>query len=278
MSTTTLCPTCNTRFKISQEQLEAYNGLVRCGRCQAVFDAREHLQDDTPSPQLDLPILIHAQGQEENGVQSTGQPETHALPDNSSAPAASPNVVAAAAPITQAQKIKFANHFDDTLSQSPPKKKPRWPLVAANMVLLLVLLGQCAYFFRVHLAASMPGLKPALVSYCKLLQCTVPLPRKVDLMSIESSSLEADPLQPSVITLNAILRNLAPYAQIYPNLELTFTNEQNSPVGRRTLSPAEYLGPGTDEQQGLPPNYEFNITLNLDTSDLKPSGYKLFIF
>lgn len=56
MSTTTQCPQCNTRFKVSQEQLDAHQGLVRCGRCQAVFNAAEHLQDDQPSPQLDLPI------------------------------------------------------------------------------------------------------------------------------------------------------------------------------------------------------------------------------
>ncbi|MGC2456960.1 MAG: zinc-ribbon and DUF3426 domain-containing protein [Gallionellaceae bacterium] len=277
MSTTTLCPTCNTRFKISQEQLEAHNGLVRCGRCQAVFDAREYLQDDTPSPQLDLPILENWQPQEEHEAPDSGQPDTTSPLGNAAAHAEYPVATGTAVPIIQAEKIPSANLPDETLFQSPPKQRG-WPLIAANIMLLLVLLGQCAYFFRIQLAASMPGLKPALVSYCKVFHCTVPLPRKVDLMSIESSSLEADPLQPSVITLNAILRNQAPYIQAFPNMELTFTDEQNSPVGRRTFSPAEYLGAGNDEQQGFLPNHEFNITLNLDTSDLRPSGYKLFIF
>jgi predicted Zn finger-like uncharacterized protein len=276
MSTTTLCPTCNTRFKISEEQLDAYNGLVRCGRCQAVFDARENLQDDTPSPQLDLPILSDGQLREEQDAAEAGQLETPESPGDTLPVAEIPNE-SVAAPITQPLKITFA-HVPDVDTELPPPGKPRWPLIAANLMLLLVLLGQCAYFFRVQLAASMPGLKPALVSYCKFFQCTVPLPRKLDLMSIESSDLEADPDRPSIITLNAILRNQARYTQALPNLELTLTDLQNRPVARRTFSPADYLSPGNDEQQGLMPNRELNIKLNFDTSDLKPSGYKLFIY
>jgi predicted Zn finger-like uncharacterized protein len=272
MSTTTLCPTCNTRFKISHEQLEARNGLVRCGRCQAVFDAREHLLDDTPSPQLDLPMLADLQRQE--GAADTGQLRF----GDATAHAEHPIGNRTAEPISQAQKIAFASlPNDDTLSRSP-SRPPRWPLVTANIMLLLALLVQGTHYYRVQLAASMPGLKPALVAYCNFFRCTVPLPRKLDLMSIESSDLVADPAQPNIITLSAILRNQARYAQAFPNLELTLTDDQNRPLARRTFSPADYLGPGNDEQQGLPPSREFNIALNLDTTDLKASGYKLFIF
>ena len=64
MSTITQCPTCNTRFKVTQEQLDAHQGLVRCGCCQAVFNATEYLQDDKSSPQLDLPIAPETPRQE----------------------------------------------------------------------------------------------------------------------------------------------------------------------------------------------------------------------
>lgn len=137
---------------------------------------------------------------------------------------------------------------------------------------------QAAYFFRVELAANLPGLKPALTAYCELLQCTVPLPQKADLVSIESSDLEADPAQLNVIILNALLHNRAPYAQAYPNLELTLTDTQDKVLARRTFRPAEYLKQGEDEKQGLAANRELSVKLNLDTTDLKPSGYRLFLF
>jgi hypothetical protein len=153
-----------------------------------------------------------------------------------------------------------------------------WPWMVGNLLLLIVLLAQAVYFFRIELAARQPGLKNALISYCRLLQCTVPLPQKADLMSIESSDLEADPAQPSVIVLSALLRNHAPYAQAYPDLELTLTDAQDKAMARRTFRSAEYLKSDEDEKQGLAASRELSVKLNLDTSDLKPSGYRLFLF
>jgi len=140
------------------------------------------------------------------------------------------------------------------------------------------MLAQAVYFLRIELAARLPGLKPALTSYCMLLKCSIPLPRKIDLMSIESSELEADPAHANVITLNAILLNHAPYAQAYPDLELTFTDTQDRVVARRTFKPVEYLKPEENEKQGLASNRETSVKLRLDTADLKPTGYRLFLY
>ncbi|WP_207062510.1 DUF3426 domain-containing protein [Motiliproteus sp. SC1-56] len=40
----TQCPGCETRFQITTEQLQAADGLVRCGQCKEVFDAHDHLE------------------------------------------------------------------------------------------------------------------------------------------------------------------------------------------------------------------------------------------
>ncbi len=44
MSQTTLCPACQTRFKVVADQLRISDGWVRCGQCQLVFDAYESLE------------------------------------------------------------------------------------------------------------------------------------------------------------------------------------------------------------------------------------------
>ncbi len=274
MSTTTQCPQCNTRFKVSQEQLDAHHGMVRCGRCQAVFNAAEYLQDDQPSPQLDLPIAPEE-------TRQTPAEAVHEELDFSrmgTAHIKTPgNKSEAAEPATLAQQITFSGGVDTALPE-PAGKKSIWPWAIGSLLLLIVLLVQAAYSFRVELAANLPGLKPALTAYCELLHCTVPLPQKADLVSIESSDLEADPAQPNVIILNALLHNRAPYAQTYPNLELTLTDTQDKSLARRTFRPAEYLKQGEDEKQGLAANRELSVKLNLDTTDLKPSGYRLFLF
>jgi hypothetical protein len=105
----------------------------------------------------------------------------------------------------------------------------------------------------------------------------VPLPQHTDLIGIESSELEADPANDNQITLNALLRNRAPYAQAFPNLELTLNDSQDKPLARRMFRPADYLPPTENEASGLPPNHELGIKLHLNTTDLKPSGYRLVL-
>ncbi|MGB4467403.1 MAG: DUF3426 domain-containing protein [Azovibrio sp.] len=46
----TRCPACATTFRLTREQLLARNGKVRCGSCRQVFNASEHLLDESPSP------------------------------------------------------------------------------------------------------------------------------------------------------------------------------------------------------------------------------------
>ena len=166
------------------------------------------------------------------------------------------------------------------------------------MLLALLLLAQASYYFRVEIAARLPGLRPTLVSYCKWLRCSIPLPKKAELISIESSSLEASPNHINVIDLNVSLRNRASYVQAFPSVELTLTDAADAAIARRIFQPLEYLGSvalgtgelgsgelgygelgyGEDAKTGLSPTRELGIKLHLDTTDLRPSGYRLFLF
>jgi predicted Zn finger-like uncharacterized protein len=324
MSATTLCPTCHTRFRVSREQLEAHQGLVRCGRCQAVFNAAEYLQEEVPSPQLDLPItervdepvdaampdapaphqpLAHEPAPQEPALREPTPQEPVVQEPMPSEPAPEPAPVISTTQESHADATSWQPvvvrtdevmpHIQvvheiatdepvtpilDLAHEKPAKKTPAWLWMLANLVMLSVLLAQAAYFFRVDLAAIEPRLKPALESWCGLLNCTVPLPQNADLMGIESSELEADPAQSSVIALSALLRNHAPYVQAFPNLELTLTDTEDKPLARRSFRPAQYLKPGDNEKQGLAANRELGVKLTLDTTDLKPSGYRLFLY
>lgn len=48
MAYITQCTHCQSRYRLTDKHLEAYNGQVRCGSCQQVFNARENL---TPAPE-----------------------------------------------------------------------------------------------------------------------------------------------------------------------------------------------------------------------------------
>lgn len=322
MSGTTLCPHCDTRFKISETQLEAHHGMVRCGHCLQAFDARPGFVPDQPSPQLELPILdepaaditdetpsalIASEEIADDSFAAVTDGEADILTDETADTGSAVSneiiqpdnahnetldyieMISAAQgevqldapplleiepmqPMTLAERVAIVQDEND--SESRPKRRT-WPWAIAAFLLLLALLAQAAYFFRVDLAAHLPALKPALASYCQLLKCTVPLPQNANLMSIESSDLEAVAAHENQIVLNVVLRNRAPYSQTFPNLELTLNDTRDAALARRIFRPVDYLPPIESEELGLLPHHEINIKLHLDTTDLRPTGYRL---
>jgi predicted Zn finger-like uncharacterized protein len=249
MSGTTFCPNCKARFRVTNEQLASHHGMVRCGQCKEAFDGRINFVPDTVGPHVELPVL-----------------EDTILPSGSatSTPPQS----------TLAEQVAFI-HDDDSEFQ---QESYGWAWATASLLLFLMLAAQLSYYFRVDLAARLPATKPALVSYCKMVGCALPLPRHTDLVSIESSDMQFDPANETRIFLSALLRNRAPYAQGFPNLDLTLNDSLDNPVARRMFAPAEYLPPGLAETAGMQPDLELPIRLHLDTGSLKPTGYRLAIF
>lgn len=53
----TRCPACDTVFRVTSEQLRLKAGKVRCGHCQAVFNAFDQLLADSPVPEVASPPL-----------------------------------------------------------------------------------------------------------------------------------------------------------------------------------------------------------------------------
>lgn len=309
MDGTTRCPHCETRFKIGVTQLEAHQGMVRCGKCLQVFDARPDFLPDHPSPQLELVMTENVNSVPESEVvldtpDSVEQQAVTQIEPIAEEIAATVEVATVAPEhedaldfltprppihVAQTDASLATPDNDDTLDESvraeaaaktmPAVTRPRkWLWATAATVFTALLLGQTAYMFRADIAARQPNLKGLLQQYCALLDCKVELPTSNELMSIESSSLEADPTDSRHITLNALLRNRANYTLAYPELELTLNDKQDSPLARRIFKPADYLPSAEHEQVGLQANHELVLKLLLDTTELNPNGYRLAVF
>lgn len=258
MSMVTTCPSCHTTFRVQHEDLRAGEGRVRCGQCAEIFNALDSLAtlDDAPGALRETVL------------------QARSMPQKTSAPETVPKLQTKVSS-KQAKPLNFTDEALEKAERSPAKTIAR---SAAALLLLLLLAAQTAYFFRVPIAAYYPETKPFLQRYCELLQCAVDLPRYAEWISIEASDLQADPQRPNLIILTATLRNRAPFAQDYPALELTFTNTQAQMVARRVLTPADYLAGGVDANRGMEANNEFTTKLFIDSGDLEPSGYRLFLF
>ena len=252
MMLVTCCPNCGTAFRVQAAQLAQKSGRVRCGKCSTVFDgvaalnepaeSREPTENE-PSPQLAL--------------------------FEPSEPLRIPAAGAGPAPVSEADFRREA---------PPPRGGAMW--LAGGALALVALLFQVLLLYRTELSVLFPGTREPLAATCRLLGCTLYLPRKPDLMSIETSDLESDRRQESVIVLNAVIRNRAPFAQEYPALELTLTDERDQPVLRRVLAPPEYLQnhPGASPARGIAPGAETTLRLHFNTGGVRAVGYRLYLF
>ena len=315
MAMVTTCPACHTRFRVTPEQMDAHDGDVRCGRCAKVFNANTYLEREPealepegfePEDELDAQVgdfaaeeIIPLRMEQENpadeepepslaepvdealidAVEPESRPETEEPPPVVVEPVASeagePTVELEPATVRSVEAI---SPVEEEEVEAPKKKRRFFWLWLIGALLLLASLGaQGLYFFRSDLAARHPEFKPFLQQFCGVLQCTIRLPANPDLLSIETSNLEADPQQANLVALNAILRNRAKLAQEYPQLELTLTDTQDRMIARRIFVPGEYAK-GADLNRGMAPNEEVTVKLFLDLGDLKAAGYRVFLF
>jgi len=137
---------------------------------------------------------------------------------------------------------------------------------------------QIGFHYRGELALLFPQARPALDQLCSNLGCKLPLPRRAELISIETSDLQADPANPSVMVLTATLRNRAAFPQSHPALELTLTDMQDQPLARRVLGAQDYLGRSAGIETGFPGNSELSVKVYMEASALKATGYRLYLF
>jgi Protein of unknown function (DUF3426) len=166
------------------------------------------------------------------------------------------------------------------LEEEPPQ--PRYSVAWGLGVLLALaaLAGQLVYQYRTELATLAPHVRPFLAEGCRFLDCELRLPHRPDLLSIESSDLQADARRESLIVLNAVIRNRAPFAQELPALELTLTDAGDRPLVRRVLRPADYLRgrPAEAPARSIAPGAEAVLRIHFDTGSVRATGYRIYLF
>ncbi len=291
------CPACATTFRVTAEQLKARQGQVRCGKCQHIFNALESLVD-APSIAAALALIAPAQAPpssatpdiaapaaatEANFATATHPPATETTTE--STPAAEPEATPPTSS-TPTHADALIQPLRDDLYAAPfathtTRPARVWPWLCLALLALLLLAGQILLQFRTAASVLMPEAKPALQATCELLGCDLPLPRKADLLSIETSDLHPEPLHKNMLILAATLKNRAPFVVAYPHLELTLTDTIDQPLLRKIIAPADYLPKDQREHTGFTAGNELAIHLALppeSSNKGSPAGYRLYLF
>lgn len=189
--------------------------------------------------------------------------------------ARTPEFAAASAPAAPAARIEYAAPVTGTARSiaTPPRRIKPWVWAAGSALLLVLLLGQSAYFLRDTLVSRLPQTRPGFEQACAVLGCRVSLPKDPELLQIVGSDLQTE--AHGRLKLVLTLGNRARHAQAWPVLVLTLTDQRNHPLARRSFAPSEYLGNAQRIADGIPPRSEQLLNLPLSVRDLAPMGFNL---
>jgi predicted Zn finger-like uncharacterized protein len=243
MHLVTRCPACGTAFRVQRDQLAAHFGTVRCGKCGSVFNG--------------VAALV-----EEGGERLSLDPSPQlGLFD----------------PSRRLPQAALDAPLPGFMAATEPTRGRAWLWALAALVAAGALAAQAAYRYRAEIAAFAPEARAPLDAACRWLRCEVLLPRRAELMSIESSDLQSDPRREGLIVLHAVIRNRSRLPQDYPALELTLTDDAGRPVLRRVLMPSDYAEPARTKQ-GIAPGGEAALRVYLDSSRSRATSYRLYLF
>lgn len=258
----TRCPQCQTVFRITAAQLKARDGRVRCGRCQHVFGADQHLM---PKPARSTVKSTPATPRKRAASKKVVvEPGNVAVPVESIAPpfpAETSERKVAPSPLVRRRPVRTRTIY--------------W---AAGWVLLLLLLaGQTLIFYGYDFARQTPTLRPMIETLCAPLPCRKLPPIDMRHMDLVETQVAPHPRYDKALRIKATLVNRADTVQPYPLLEVSLIDSQGQLVARRAYQPREYLSRPEAIQKGLPPQVAVNVQLDITSPGAQASGYEVLL-
>lgn len=234
------CPACNTLFRVSDEQRQQANGLLRCGICMHIFNS---LAEPTTADVLDS---------EQTQTNSEYTDDFHPIIEDS-----------------LPQETRELLHTLTTLEQNfehlqSPKGRinKHWAIASALMVLVLV--GQIVMSQQQQILASRYG--DTIRSACTVIQlnCETPQPeRRYQDITTSKLLVRKHPSAENALRIDAILLNRGLNAEKFPDLALSFSDLRGNIVAQRQFTPTEYLAGELNQLSQFPSQQPVHIALDI---------------
>ncbi len=177
----------------------------------------------------------------------------------------------------QIQEISALDDHNPVWLRVAPPKPPRNKLwLVGCLLLIVVLVAQASYFLRTTIVETVPQARPYFRTACEVLGCVMSWGRDSNAIKIIESDLIEPPGKPGRLLVTATVANRGTSKQDLPFIELRLTDNANQVLVSRILQPADYLGRQPLPDEGLAPNAELLINLNIESTNKSiASGYGL---
>ena len=228
----TKCPECNAIFRVTTEQLNIPDGLVRCGICDTVFNGREHIEEDH-DPTTAQEQAVKSDSDSQITHSETQQPtESENYSQDTNENQADEDALIDADVIPTVIRDDFGGN---------PLTKSNSPIQIAvftigAIALALFFLGQITYWQNVEILP-----RTWINTFCKPFGCGDE--NKQDLASIRilNRNIYTHPNADKALMITTSFVNQAEHAQPLPLLQISLLDTQGQLIAVRRFSPKDYL-------------------------------------
>lgn len=229
-ATTAQCPSCATRFRVSEAQLQAAGAIVRCGRCMQIFNAL----DGEPLTEADFAAPPDAGGQ---GAFSFTEP-----PPFTEKPEQHANEAEERDPLSLLDSLSTVDH--DFEHHLPPVKPRRWPWIFACFFPVALLLWQVAWWQMPALLSS--PVANQVLFFCERWQMECRAANtgegsQLGAISANKLVVRKHPERAGALVIDTLLVNNADTSAEFPALYLRFSDLGGRTLASRVFQPREYL-------------------------------------
>ena len=232
------CPSCQTRFRVTEEQLAVADGRVRCGACLAVFDGREAEVRDDEAATVGDPVDVLLEIEE--------PAETASRPD-------------------PAQEGELPPH------EYEEPGRPLHPMLFATAIAaMLVLLAAGVLVLQYEVYVHDPELRQAY----EIAGVEVPRYKALDKIDLANPSVDERLGAPEGLIVRLDLTNIAPRYQQFPTLAVRFHRGDGALLAEQRVEPAAYL-PNPTQSRRMLPKQATSVVLRLDDPGPAAASYSI---
>ena len=238
----TECPSCQTRFRVTAEQLAVADGRVRCGACLAVFDGREAEVTAQSAAVGDEPVDVLLQDAE----------------------------TTESAPATGEDAFFPTGEVDAEVATGATVDRPTRPVVFATAVaaaLALLVVGVFVLQYDVYVQ------DPAFRNAYEIVGVDVPRYRALDAIEVANPSVDERLGAPEPLIVRLDLTNTASRYQRFPTLTVQFHREDGALLDEHRVEPAAYLP--SRQSRRMSPNKTTPVALRLDDPGPDAARYSI---
>ncbi len=266
----TRCPECRTTFVVKPGQLQARDGLVRCGRCLTVFRAEKHrVAKASIKAGATSPKTVHEHSDPGTGRKTGKKPAAKTTNDTKRRPK-----IPAEAKSTAAKTAPESAPL--TLLDPVARPRTRLPFwMVGNITLVLLLLAQGAYFYSGDLVFAYPALKPAFADVCRALGCQLTPPQDINLIDLVEAKIAPHPKFDKALRIRATLVNRAHFKQTFPIMEVTLSDTRGQIIARRAFKPEEYVEKSRNDDVTMAPHVAIPVLLDVTHPGNRALSYEI---